>query len=86
MQRKINVIFRIYRIFVKIYVDNIIVFNQTLKKYLTYLYSVFQLLKFYEISFSSKKFFFSYFTVILLRQKINVFGFIIVRKVIVNNE
>ena len=78
VQRKINVIFRIYRVFVKVYIDNIIVFNQTLKKYIVNLHFVFQLLNSYKISFLSKKFYFDYFKIVLLNQKMNVFDLIIV--------
>ena len=41
VQRKINTILRVYRVFVKTYVDNIIIFNKTLKKHLTHLREIF---------------------------------------------
>ena len=73
IQRKINVIFRVYRTFVKTYVNNIIIFNKTLKKHLFHLYKIFSLLKFYNIRLLSKKFYLKYFTVALLNQRVDVF-------------
>ena len=76
VQRKIDVIFRAYRVFARVYVDDIVVFNHTLKKHLAHLHTIFQLFDFYDINLSSKKFFLDYLIVVLLKQKINVFDFI----------
>ena len=38
VQRKTNVIFRIFRVIVKTYVNDIVIFNKTLKKHLTHLH------------------------------------------------
>ena len=78
VQRKINAILRIYRTFVKTYVDDIVVFNRTLKEHLNYLRQIFQLLNSYDIRFSFKKFFLNYSIVVLFDQKINVFELTIV--------
>ena len=78
VQRKINVILRIYKTFVKVYVNDIMIFNKTLKKHLFYLRQVFELLNFFDIRFSFKKFYLSYFIVTLLKQKIDVFDLTIV--------
>ena len=78
VQRKIDAILRIYRVFAKIYVDDIVVFNRILKKHLNYLRQIFQLLNFYDIRLSSKKSFLNYSIVVLFDQKIDVFDFIIV--------
>ena len=84
VQRKIDVILRVYCVFIKIYVDDIVIFNKTLKKHLTYLRKMFQLLNFYNIRLSLKKSFLKYFIVVLLKQKIDAFEFtIIVNKLIV---
>ena len=41
VQRKIDTILRVYRVFVRIYVDDIIIFSKTLKKHLIHLREVF---------------------------------------------
>ena len=78
IQKKIDDILRAYSEFAKIYVNDIVVFSQILKKHLTHLSIIFQVMNFYGISFSSKKSFLSYFTVALLSQKIDAFDFSIV--------
>ena len=78
VQRKIDVILRVYREFAKAYVDDIVVFSHTLKKHLAHLHIIFQLMNSFGISLSSKKSFLDYFTIALLNQKIDVFGLIIV--------
>ena len=84
VQRKINAILRVYCVFVRTYVDDIVIFNKTLKKHLIYLREVFQLLNFYNIRLLFKKSFLKYFIVVLLKQKIDAFEFtIIVNKLIV---
>ena len=75
VQRKIDVILRMYRKFAKIYVDDIVIFNRILKKHIAHLHVVFQLLNFYDINFSLKKSFLDYFIVTLLNQKIDAFDF-----------
>ena len=65
VQRKIDAILRIYRVFAKTYVNDIIVFNRILKKHFNYLRQIFQLLNFYDIRFSSKKSFLNYLIVVL---------------------
>ena len=78
VQRKINSLLRAFRVFARVYVNDIVVFNHTLKKHLSHLNQIFQLFEFYDISLSFKKFFLDYFTVALLEQKMNAFEFIIV--------
>ena len=78
VQRKINTILRVYRVFVKIYVDDIVVFNKTLIEHFAHFCDVFQLLKFYNIRLFSKKSYLKYFTIALLRQKINIFNLTII--------
>ena len=41
IQQKIDAILRVYRVFIKIYVDDIVIFNKTLKKHLIYLREMF---------------------------------------------
>ena len=71
VQRKIDIIFRLYRIFACVYVDDVIVFNYTLKKHLKHLHIIFALFESFDIILSSKNFFLDYFIVTLLDQKIN---------------
>ena len=78
VQRKINTIFRIYKTFVRIYVDNIVIFNKTFKKHLSHLYQIFQLLNSYKIRLLSKKLYLNYSIIVLLNQKIDAFNLIIV--------
>ena len=73
VQRKIDIIFRAYRAFVKTYVDNVVVFNHTLKKHFNHLHIIFVLFESFDITLSSKKFFLDYSTVTLFDQKINAF-------------
>ena len=80
VQKKIDDILRTYREFVKIYINDIVVFNQILKKHLIHLNIIFQVMNFYDINFSSKKSFLNYFTIALLNQKIDVFDFITVNE------
>ena len=78
VQKKIDALFRIVRRFVKVYVDDIVMFNRTLKKHKTHLHEVFDILNSYKVRLTSKKFYLKYFTVALLKQKIDVFDFIII--------
>ena len=76
VQRKIDAIFRNFRDFVRIYVDDIIVFFNIFEKHMIHLHSMFQRLNFYDINLSFKKFFLNYFTIALLEQKVDVFDLI----------
>ena len=77
VQRKIDAILRIYRVFAKTYVDDIVVFSRILKKHLDHLRQIFQLLNSYDIRLLFKKSFLNYSIVVLLNQKINAFELII---------
>ena len=66
VQKKIDIILRIYKIFVKTYVNNIVMFNRILKKHVNYFRQIFQLLNFYNIRLLFKKSYFDYFIVTLL--------------------
>ena len=74
VQRKIDAILRVYRAFARAYVDDIVVFSQTLEEHIANLHSVFQLLDSYAISLSPKKSYLGYPTVALLGQKVDAFG------------
>ena len=77
VQRRIDAILRNLRDFARVYVDDIVVFFNTLEKHMTHLHSMFQRLNFYDINLFFKKFFFDYSTIALLDQKIDVFDLII---------
>ena len=73
VQKKIDIILRVYKTFAKIYVDDIVVFNHILKKHVNHFRQIFQLLNFYDIRLLFKKSYFNYFTITLLNQKMNAF-------------
>ena len=76
VQKKIDAIFRDFRDFARIYVDDIVVFCNTFEKHIIHLHSMFQRFNFYDINLSFKKFFLKYFTIAFLEQKVDVFDFI----------
>ena len=76
VQKQINVILRIYREFVKIYVDDVIVFFQTFEKHLKHLVKIFALFDEMNIVLKFFKFFFEYSSISLLNQKMNNFELI----------
>ena len=73
VQRQIDAFLRIYRVFARVCMNNIIIFNYILKKHISHLYIVFQLFDNYEISLFFKKKILKYFIVNFLSQKIDVF-------------
>ena len=75
IQKEIDVILHVHQKEIRVYVDDIIVFNHTLEKHVSHLHSIFQFFDFYGINLSFKNSFLNYPTVVLLKQKINVFGF-----------
>ena len=77
VQRQIDNMFYSHRQYVRAYVNDIMIFNKILKKHVQHLHAIFNLLNFKEIMLSFKKSFLNYSIVILLRQKIDVFDFIV---------
>ena len=75
VQRQIDRVFRIFRTFVRIYVNDIVMFNHSLKKHFRHLHQMFVLFDKLNIVFKSSKIYFDYFIISLLRQKINRFEF-----------
>ena len=73
VQRQINRILREYRFFVKIYMNDIVVFNHILKKHLRQFNQIFSLFAKLNITLKSYKTYLSYFIISLLKQKINRF-------------
>ena len=78
VQRQIDIILRKYRHFVKNYVDDIVIFFNTLKKYLKHLTFIFALFKEYNIVIKTFKIYFDYFIIVLLNQRVNNFDLFIV--------
>ena len=71
VQRQIDRLFRSYRHYVKTYVDDIVIYFKTLDEHKIHLRSIFDMFKINNISIKSKKIFIDYFTVHLLKQKMN---------------
>ena len=80
VQRQIDRLFRSFRIFVKTYVNDIVVHSNILQKHLIHFKQIFDMFKINNIFIKSKKIFIDYFIVHLLNQKIDFFELIIVEK------
>ncbi len=70
VQRQIDKIFR-ELIFVKAFIDNIIIFSKDLDEHIAHLNTIFRILTSNDISINSKKAFLSYNSMQLLEQKVN---------------
>lgn len=77
VQQQIDNFLKSYREYVRVYIDNIVIFFKILKEYLQYLQTIFCLLNFKNIILLFKKFFLDYFFVIFLEQKIDIFDLIV---------
>ena len=83
VQRQTDKLLRSYKKFVRIYVNDIIVYSRTLKEHLNHLIIIFQLFRNKRVSLISIKFYLNYSSVILLNQRINSLNmFIFAKKVI----
>ena len=80
VQRQIDEILRKYRYFVKIYVDDIVVFFNFLKKHLRHLNLIFVLFKKYNIVIKLFKTYLNYSIVSLLEQRVDNFDLITIEK------
>ena len=76
-QRQIDSILRKYRHFAKAYVNDIIVFFNSLEKHLRYLNQIFALFKRMNITLKTSKIFLDYFIISLLNQRIDSLRMII---------
>ena len=70
MQKQIDRLLRFYK-FVKIYIDDIVIYFKTLKKHVVYLREIFDIFIVNNIFIKSQKIFVEYFIVYLLNQKMN---------------
>lgn len=78
VQKQIDTILRNHKTFNKVFIDDIVIYSKSLKKYVKHLHIIFNLLNSFNVFLSSIKFFFDYFSISLLKHKINVFDFTIV--------
>lgn len=83
VQQVINKQLRFLRDFCKMYIDNIVFFFKFFANYFNYLRCFFT--KFVELqdTFNSKKICFNYFSIILLKKKIDIFDLSIIEKRII---
>ena len=80
VQRQIDKILRKYRYFIKVYVDNIVVFFNFFKKHLRHLNFIFALFKKYNIVIKLFKTYLNYLIVFLFEQRIDNFDLITIEK------
>ena len=80
VQRKIDNIFRAYRTFARVYVNDIVVFNYSLKKHLRHLNQIFSLFVKLNITLKLFKTYLRYSIISLLKQKIDRFDLSIVQE------
>ena len=80
IQRQTNKILRLFKDFVKIYIDNIIIHSRTLKKYLIYLRQLFNFFCNKRVNLITFKLYLKYSLIILLNQQINSLKITIIEK------
>ena len=78
IQRQIDIILRKYRHFAKVYVNDIVIFFNSLKKHLRHFTQIFALFKKYNIVIKAPKIYLYYFLIAFLNQRINNFDLFIV--------
>ena len=75
VQKQIDRFLKLHRVYVKTYVNNIVIFSKTLKKHEQYFRQVFIILQINNISIKFEKVFLNYSSVQFLNQKVNFFDF-----------
>ena len=75
VQREMNDIFRKYS-YVKIYIDDVVIFSNSFEKYLQYFNTIFALFETWNIILKITKTYFGYFSIFLLGQKMDSFELI----------
>ena len=73
VQRQIDVILRNHKNYSRAFINDIVIYSKTLKNHIEHLHAIFNLLKFFNISFNSSKSFLNYSSIQLLKQKIDAF-------------
>ena len=71
VQRQIDAMLRPFKDFVKVFVDDIIVFSHILTEYLSHLRQIFELFRSRRVSLSLIKSFIDYLSIILLGQRVD---------------
>ncbi len=64
------------RLYIKVYVNDIVIFFNMLKEHLNYLYNVFDILDKMKIYFLLKKFYLTYLFIQLLSQQVNALSLV----------
>ena len=80
VQRQTDFMFKNFRGFARIYIDDIIIFSTSLQNHIRHLNTVFQKLAEYNVTLSPKKFFLEYPFIVLLSQMINAFEMITIEE------
>ena len=80
VQRQIDRFFRFYRVFAKVYVNDIVIHFSILQKHFAHLTKIFDMLRANNISIKFEKIFIDYFTVHLFDQKVDSFELVTVEK------
>ena len=80
IQRIINKKLRSFKNFVKVYIDDLIMFSKNFDLHFMHFRKLFQLLRELKIIINSKKTFLNYLNVIFLQQKFDVFELITTQK------
>ena len=80
VQRQINIILRDFRDFVRVYVNDIVMFNKSFEKHIEHLIKIFEFFRKMNMILKFNKIYLEYFIVVLFDQKVNNFKFIIVKK------
>ena len=66
-----NKLFQFFRVFVRNYVDDVVVFSKIFEKHVIHFHQIFVLFDNVDISFKSSKKFLKYFIVTLFEQRVN---------------
>ena len=84
IQRQIDIMLRLFKDFIKIYVDDIIIYSRILTEHIIYLIKIFDLFRDKRINFTFIKFYLKYSSMILLSQRIDLLNmFISIKKIVV---
>jgi hypothetical protein len=80
IQRQTNLMLKDLREFVKVYMNDIIIFSKIFDEHLNHLRRIFQRLQNYNVTLNSKKIFLEYSSIMILKQVINVLDFITIKE------
>ena len=83
VQQQTNKLLRSYKNFVKVYINDILIYSVSLKKYLIHFRILFKVFRIKRINLVAFKTFLIYFSMILLKQKVDNFEMFTTTKKIV---